>query len=133
MSSCRADCRQCGFNGRAAESLNPIFIHEGPVKGAHLCLQILWLTVRAVRCFLHDLAELYLGEIIDKHVNGNARFVSRLGVRASQPPLANLKKSSPGLIAAFSPEISKPHVPKWRLCSGSSPRAEADNNRPLRI
>jgi hypothetical protein len=79
MSSCRADCRQCGFNGRAAESLNPIFIHEGPVKGAHLCLQILWLTVRAVRCFLHDLAELYLGEIIDKHVNGNARFVSRYG------------------------------------------------------
>src|SRR4029077_7579531 len=52
---------------------------EGPVKGAHLCLQILWLTVRAVRCFLHDLAELYLGEIIDKHVNGKACFVSRYG------------------------------------------------------
>src|SRR5262245_42601624 len=56
-----------------------------------------------------------------------------MGVWASQPPLANSKKSSPGLIATFVPEISKPHVPKCRLCSGSSPRAEVDNNRPLRI
>src|SRR5262245_10642423 len=79
MSSCRADRRQCRFNGRAAECLNPIFVHEGPVKGAHLSLQILWLTVRMLRCFLHDFAELYLGEIIDKHVNGNAGLVSRNG------------------------------------------------------
>src|SRR5262249_30626509 len=84
MSSCRADRRQCGSNGRAAECLNPIFSHEGPVKGPHLSLQILWLMVRALRCLLHDFAKLHLGEIIDKHVNGYARLVNRYGC-SSEP------------------------------------------------
>ena len=32
-----------------------------------------------LRCFFHDVAELRLGAIIDKHVNGYAHFVGRYG------------------------------------------------------
>jgi hypothetical protein len=123
MSSCPADRRQCGFNGRAAECLNPILIHEGLVEGAHLSLQILRLMARVLRCLFHDAVKPRLSAIINKYVDGHTQFVGRYGGSREPASIGEFEEIVTGLNCGILPgniEAPVSKVETWQAIIASS-------------